>query len=183
MPMKKKTIVFAFFVIFILVNIVSCSLKEEYVVNEADQKMIIYNESEQVYKFEDVKNYLNENIEVTVFCQEFKIPYYKHYNEMYYTVFNTDDGLKLFVFDSNRKFINIRDITFSKDADETGIKALTKGININEVRIFDPNGQYDFMYHNWSDYPKISYHYFGNGKCYTIFYKDNVIEDIYEFTI
>ncbi len=175
-----------FFIIIIcivMISTISCEKRKEYAVKKVNQDMIIYNQLEKTYDYNEILNYLENNKNMKDFYEEYNVEYYKIVMEMYYTVLKTNVGIVIITFNMQEIYNEIHCVVFSNESCEDSIENIRTGITLDEVRAIDPNGNYVSMLHNWTGYPQISYHYFNNGKCFAIKYNNNVVEKIESFTI
>lgn len=176
--MKK----FLLFLIFIIVILASCD-KGRNVVRLADQSTIMYTKIDTVYDHEEVLTALGQNEDMFVFFDKFNIKQYKSISNTNYTVLKTSNGLHLVLFDCNGKHSTINDIKFSTSENEKNLNVLKIGMTLNDVKVADPEGNYDFLLHSWQEYPQISYHFFENGDAYCIQYLNHKISEIIFFTL
>lgn len=163
--------------------LVSCSKEEDVTLKLVDQNFIIYSQIESECLYDEVLELINQNVDMRTFCKALDISHYKTVSNSLYTVIRTTNGYYVSLFDEEGGSATLLPIRFSQSSDQEQVSNLRVGMTLSDARKADPNGQYDFIYHSWSGYPCISYHYFENGYCYSIEYADNSISNIICFTI
>ena len=150
---------------------------------ETNQNVILYNELNTTVDYDLVQQKITENDNLSMLCQSFHIQQYKKVNNLIYVVIHTSKGLAIIFFDSGGNNPYMQLIKFSGREYESGISALKKNMSLQEAMEADPDGQFDFIFHSWSEYPQISYHYFESGNCYIVMYENNIISNIIFLTI
>lgn len=174
---------FAAILLFTTFLFSSCKKEESYVMKEISQDEITYNQISTVYDHDEIVNLLNQQVNMFTICEKFNISQYKSVNKMYYTIIKTSKGLFSIMFDTDGTKANISPITFSSINNKENIEKLKVGMTLKDVQTADPDGQYNFLYHNSANYPRISYHYFVNGDAFSIKYEADIITQIVIFTI
>lgn len=178
--MKKYFLLTILFAIFLLT---SCQKEEQHILKEVNQDIIIYSQIDTVSNHEEVVSILNQNVNMFTFCETLNISQYKSSGNMVYTVIKTTNGLFMVLFDSDGAHATIQQIEFSPIANKDRFANLKVGMTLEDARAADPDGRYDFLFHSSRNYPRISYHYFENGDCYSVRYEENVIAEIAHFTL
>ena len=160
----------------------ACS-KEQKNMNKVNQDIIIYTKTEKVYDHNKIASAINRGESMFDYLESLNIENYKALKNCCYTVLQTTNGLQLLMFDSDGMHGIIQPVTFSSITNKKFVENLKVGTPLKNVMEVDPDGNYDFLYHSWTAYPQISYHYFEDGNCYSIEYVNGVISNIVLFTI
>ncbi len=124
------------------------------------------------HKYSKVVEALNLNTDIDNLDDLLGKQSYKKNEWGYYTIVNTDEGLLMICFNSEKIYIGCMNITFSDDLIRADIADLSVGMSLDKVKTLDPKGSYPFLYSGWGGYPKVSYHYFRNGTVYIIQYDE-----------
>lgn len=122
------------------------------------------------YNYSDTLGFLNKKPDMDKFNSKYKADFYKQFSDFYYTVIKTEKCPIVVCFDTDKKFYDCREITFSDDNTYGSLKDLKQGTSLVDVMKADPKGDYAFIYSGWSEYPKVSYHVFKNGTVYLVNY-------------
>lgn len=126
--------------------------------------------SSNEYEYRDTVGFLDKKPDMDKFNGKYKADFYKQLSDFYYTVINTEKCPIVVCFDTDKKFYDCREITFSDDNTYGSLKDLKQGTSLADVMKADPKGDYAFIYSGWSEYPKVSYHIFKNGTVYSVNY-------------
>ena len=173
-----------YLIIGLLVNIlllVSCT-KGERMLEKVEQDSILYTQLIKTSDYNTVNDKLRKSENVYNILKELGIYQYKSIDYINYTAIKCSDGFYLLLFDVDGKYGTLEKIVFSS-AEEKSFYALHTGMTLEDVKKIDSNGTYDFVYHSWSDYPQLSYHFFESGECFMINYDEHIIKEIVHFTI
>lgn len=135
--------------------------------------------------FEQLKAVTASTPTIEEFNKAIPLECLREYDIMYRAPIKTEKGWVLVVFDKDRKFVNMKEIHWSKKLDKSDfMEQLKVGLNLAEVQKLDPDGDYTFLYVSWTDYPQKSYHYSADGFEIIISYgNDNCITDISSFLV
>ena len=150
---------------------------------EVEQSQLIYTHLEDEYNHNQILDMLGQNNDFLDFCKKTNISQYKSINGFRYVILKTNKGIFLILFDLDDRYTTMKQVTFSPDINRDRIASLNVGASLSSVQEADPNGQFDFLWHSWKNYPKVSYHYFESGECFVIKYEENVIIDIFYLTL
>ncbi|MGN0517297.1 MAG: hypothetical protein ACI4II_01070 [Acutalibacteraceae bacterium] len=150
---------------------------------EISQEEIIYNQISTVYDHNEIESLLNQQVNMFNICEKLNISQYKSVNGVYYTILKISRGLFNIMFDTDGTKADIKPIAFSSINNKEKVANINVGMTLKDVQTADPDGQYDFLYHNSANYPRISYHYFENGDAISIKYESDIITQIIHFTI
>jgi len=150
---------------------------------KVDQTTVLYPRLESELDSDEMKSFLSDQKNAKSFFDYFGVEYYKQVDDYYYTILKTTKGLVLLSFDADRILTPIRMITFSSSENEASISAVKPGSSLQEVMRCDPDGQYDFLYASWSDFPTFSIHFFEDGNAFYFQYDDDIVVAIVPFTI
>ena len=150
---------------------------------KVDQDVLIYNQIDTIYDHEEILNISNKNIDIFKFCEVLGINQYKSVGNINYTVLKTTKGLFLVLFDGDITHATIQQIRFSSITNQNSFDNLKVGMTLGNARTADPDGQYEFLLHSSQNYPRISYHYFENGDCFSVKYEGDIIVEIAHFTL
>lgn len=161
----------------------SCNQKEQQELIKTSQNELIYTQLDSIYDHSDVVNTLMQADSLFDFCEIMDVKQYKVLGEANYTVVQTTKGLFIIFSDKEGNYPTLRCIEFSSIRNKEKLANLTTDMSLDGVRSADPDGQYDFLYHNRSDYPQFSYHFFEDGDCFCIRYEQNEIVAITRFTL
>lgn len=102
----------------------------------------------------------------------------------YRTLVNSNRGYVLIYFDTKQVCTGSKLICFSNQEYRINMDNLEYGMSVTDVRKLDPDGEYTFLLSGWSQYPKISYHFFEDGSAFEIHYSDTLeVVEIYAFVI
>ena len=200
--MSKKCIIFLAVVCLFLT---SCNKGVIYELREYDQDVIFINQFDTVYDEDTILEKRSETADFYELCKSLGIDHMKTLNEYPYTVVNTENGFVLLLSDLKGEitvqdivsssstevqgivfspFTEVMDIVFSPSANLEAVTQLETGMTLNDVQTADPDGYYNFLFTNWSDAPKYSYHYFETGDGFFILYDtDDFIISIDHFTL
>ena len=179
-----------------------CMNQKKSPLKEVGQDVILYTSLTHSYDYEKLYRFLKKEPSLNDVCIKYHINCYKQAGNSKYIVLKTTMGVVVVFFaepnteilqsiDANAisenlpyETINIQIVLFSKDGNPEFFKNANIGIPLEDVQEADPSGDYPFLYHDWSGYPKYSYHYFENGNCYIVYYDEmNMVSDILFFTI
>lgn len=179
--MKKLThsIIILLFICLLLSSCVERGHNMELV----DQNTILYKECEKKYSHERIEKLVDKRLDLKELGRCLGIEHYKYSNENYYIVVKSDGGFIIIWFDANMCYLSTSNILFSDDIYYDSISLINIGDDLADVSVADKTGQFDFLYHSWSMYPKISYHYFENGECFVFMYDSEYkVKSIWTFT-
>lgn len=102
----------------------------------------------------------------------------------YRTTVNSDKGFVLIYFDTNQISIGHKLIQFSGQEFQANVESVECGMSVADIQKLDPDGDYTFLLSSWSQYPKVSYHFFENGLAYEIYYSDEqTVASIYKYIV
>lgn len=185
----RKIILTIIAILYILSILCSCneaSLKEDNLMNtkmqyvEQDYLFIDFDENNNLYSYKEfLENFTGE---LSPIIDKYNLSKYKSIGDMHYTMIKTDEGWILICFGNDINECSYKLVNFSSNISEYDMNKIIKGDTINDVKNIDPNGDYEFQSHSWSEYPQISYHFI-DEYCYMIEYIDNVINTIKKFTL
>ena len=147
-----------------------------------DQNTIIYKDAVE-YDSAKVASILAEKPSIPQLQEQLEHISFKEYGVLYYTVVKTPDRLLLVTFYSDGSFMGTRKIVFSNPTSKKALEQIEIGDPINSVMRADEEGDYSFIYASYSEFPQVSFHFFEDGHCYEIHYKNGTVTDIYTFTI
>ena len=148
-----------------------------------DQNTILYKKCEKEYSYKTIEKLINKRLNMMELGCCLEIEHYKYSNESYYIVIKSDGGFIIIWFDAKMCYLSTSNILFSDDIYYASISSINVGDDLADVSVADKTGQFDFLYHSWSLYPKISYHYFENGECFVFTYdSENKVQSIWTFT-
>ncbi|MGM9601661.1 MAG: hypothetical protein ACI3W5_08815 [Faecousia sp.] len=159
--------------IFICAMLCACSSSEETMdVLEIDktQNSLQFILSEKNY--EELCKVLGGKPSVSSLHNSISVDFIKATDTGYSTVFQTERGLVLVVFDSQQMYAYAKNIRLSQSVLEKEMDGIEKGAPLEKIQSLDPNGDYSFLYVSQSGAPAISHHYLENGMHYTIYYDD-----------
>ena len=170
-------------VVLILCLLSACA-KQPQAPELAGQDVLLYTQVKGRVPEKEVDRLEAESASLTEFCSALNIGYYKKTEDEAYTVIRTGKGLFLVTFNADGVYESRREITFSKnDGASFGASLQTGTTTLKSVQDAEPDGQYDFLYAGWTDFPTYSVHFFKNGDCYWLWYEDDVLSEIIHFTI
>lgn len=173
--------------IFLLVCIfVTSCTKGEFTMQSVDQSVILYDQVSDVHSYESVKELLNSNIKLEDFFQQLNISQFKQDECGQYTILKTSHGDFVIFYAENTlyaKDATFQEIKFSQENNKVALLELQQGATLSDVRAADPDGDYNYLLHYSSESIPLSYHYFRDGSCFCIVYKDSIVVDILCFTI
>lgn len=148
-----------------------------------DQNKILYDKLTRKYDYFKIKQAVQDSISLIEFGAIFDIQEYKYSDNSYYVVVNSTNGYELVLFDSQQIIVNMLDIVFSNFSNYGLISAVMLGDTLNSVLSADDTGSYDFLKVSWTNYPRISYHFFENGVCFSFEYDyEYKVASIWTFT-
>lgn len=176
----KKSIIIALAVLLVCLS--ACGKEAEYTLKEYSQDTIFIKQQDKVYDFDDIITEIDKTDDFFSFCEDLEIKKIKSIMGDQYTVIKSTDGFYHLLSDAEGKAI-LRKIEFSPIDHYDALSEIRVGMTVEDVQIADVDGSYDYLYANWSQFPKYSYHYFESGNCFYIRYADEVITSIVEFTI
>ena len=177
--MERKRIMRAIFLLLLAIVLFSALLLKFCTSNdwnrtmtEIDPETSFLDYVETKYNYEELNHALQKEPNASKFCNAFDIRYYKTYQDHFYTVIDTNQGLCLVFFSANKKYEGYMNLTLSPKVVCEGFQNLTIGTPLDKIIELDPKGYYPFLYSGRSDYPKISYHFLKNGFSYifTMYY-------------
>ena len=175
--MKKTVLVF----LFLILLLGSCKGNNN--MKELMQDEVLYTQIKDTCDYEKVRKVFDQSSDVNCFCDLINVDVYKRINDIRYTVIKTEEGLLLASFEEKNDSKKLRKIRFSSDENIEKVQNITIGMSINDIHDADPDGIYDYMCANWSEYPTYSFHFFENGDCYFFSCTGNIITEIIKFTI
>ncbi len=179
--MKKR--IFAMVSLLVLCSLLITYGEREYSMELVDQNIILFKQCKNTYSYKEIKKLASQKLSLMEFGGSLGVQNYKYNNGNYYIVIKTDEGFFILWFDSEKCYLSTDHIIFSDCSYYHSITSIKIGDDLDTVRTADKTGQFNFLYHSWSLYPKISYHYFKNGKCFVIMYDErNIVEDLWSFT-
>lgn len=167
----------------LLLLLSSCKMGGQSELIKANQEVILFTQLGGVYDYADVVNAVKQTDSLFDFCNILGVKYYKAMEEFQYTVLETTEGLVMILADSTGAYLTLQNVSFSSLNNKDALIQVREGMSLEDVRSADPDGQYDSFLHNSSNYPQFSYHFFEDGECYFIQYKQNHIIAINTFTI
>ena len=155
-------------------------INEDYILVEQDT--ILYTDA-VVYDSKQVQLLLASCPSIDQLQERFDSLLLKSLGNLLYTVIKTSDSIYWVAFNADGSFAKNELIEFSSVDAQKSLEKVKAGDSLESVMRADDQGNYNFIYANWSEYPQISYHFFENGNCYMICYKNRIVTDIYSFTI
>lgn len=173
----------AVIVLCTLFFLISCDSEVQVSLTQASQDTIIFSQLDTVYSHDKVLDALSDNDDLFAFCKSLGITQYKSANSINYTVLKTTNGMYLILADYNGAYVTMRQIIFSPDINRECVADLKAGMTLDNAKAADPDGQFDFLLHSSQNYPRISYHFFENGDCFSVKYEEDIIADIAYFTL
>ena len=175
-----KKIFLCLLITMFTVTTINCNKEHNEKMVEVDQNTILYTQTNEVISYNEAAIILgNKGL---VGLSSLGIKRFKKIGNLKYSVVMTEEGLYIPLFSENDAFVSMIPVMFSKDI--SFMDKVELGMDLNSVRDLDPNGLYDFIYHSWKDYPKISYHFYENGSALAIKYNDECkVSGILCFTI
>ena len=162
---------------------------------EVEQDVILYTQSNPVYDYVTLKETVAQNPSLTVFCETFNITQYKVYKGIPDIPCKTTEGAYMVSFHKDESHdppeteCVAEKINFSPLKNKNNIELLTKGQTVDDVRNADPNGQYVFISSSGlTDADQLSLHCFESGEIFFFAYNYEpttntyVIADIFRVT-
>ena len=157
--------------------------KDKNIMTIIDQNQILIKASMPTLN-KEAQEYIACRPKLNELYESLSIKGYKSVNNAYYTIIDIEGEWHLLSFQEDGTFVSDRLITFSDANSEEMIKQIEVGQQLAYVQSVDPDGQYDFLYAGWSDFPKYSYHFYESGNAYYIRYNDSdTVSSITKFTI
>ncbi len=180
--MKKLKRILFLFLVLVVFN--SCAGYQKKELTAVDQTVILYSQQKKTVSFKKIQEEAKKAWSLTEFCREYQLYSYKTLANGTYIVLNTTEGYVVVWFDSEGNNPRVQNISFSSAENYNALSNIQLGMPLDSVKKADPTGQYDFLLASWSEYPKISYHFFESGNCYVVFYdEDYNVKDFHAFTI
>lgn len=139
-----------------------------YVIIEESQNSLRYITS--LYNYEELHNILSAQPSIGELQKSIHIDFMKITKVGYETLFQTDKGLILVVFASNKRYSYRKDIHLAKDVPPVVFDNIALGTPLSKIQQIDPLGDYSFLDAGSSEVPSISNHYLESGEHYTIYY-------------
>ena len=157
-------------------------LEDLVIIEDHNQSIIKLSNIEYQYDNDEVLSFLSRKPSAEDLNKTFKFKYLKSFNDVYCCIIPTDEGRVLVAFDETRAYRSARSINVNTNTQPSEIEKLSIGVSISEVKNIHPEGDYSFLLASWSEYPKISYHFFKDGEGYCLIYdEDNYVKSINKF--
>lgn len=102
------------------------------------------------------------------------ISYLKRVEYGYSTLIQSDQHFVMLYFDDDKELNNYQLVSMLPLSKKDSFAQLQVGMSVDKVREIDSQNDYSFLYHSWSAFPKISYHYFSDGTGLVITYSDEM---------
>jgi len=176
-----KKIFFVITLCLCCVCLLSCQKAKQYELKEIGQDETLI-QCNSALSQREIMALLTEK-GVTDAFKELNITQFKALHDGHYTVVNASDGLCLINSDKDWQAATVRKITFSENDNESNVSSLREGMTLDDAQTADPDGQYDFWYTSWTEAPQISHHFFQDGKCFYIRFKEGIIVEIIQFSL
>jgi hypothetical protein len=156
---------------------------------EVGHDTVLYTQVETIFEHSELEKAQEEKLQLEEFCNRFQIKKYKTFldsetqEKWPYTVCKTTEGLYLCLFEPDFSYQGFIKIKFSSSNNYEAITEIQIGMTSFDVYKLDPDGYYPYkmMSEYYSD--QYSMHWFENGKCLMMVYKDDVITEIHYLTI
>lgn len=148
-----------------------------------DQNVILYNKMTKKHNYSKIYQAVQNSIKLNDFGNLFDIQEYKFSENTYYIVINSTHGYEIVFFDSQQKAVNMINVNFSNYSNYDLISAIKIGDTLDYVLSADDTGCFGFLNVSWTNYTRISFHFFENGVCFSFEYdKDYRVANIWRYT-